>query len=260
MSSKSENNSTENRRQEPVTNSLRACLVEGDPVQIARNRSRCRRSLLISVLIQITALAALILVPILSKTERITLAKVMPIPPYRRAITTDHPDRRTPRTPRTRQFTFCLSCPPVLPRVPTVSNNPPGEKNPGEGIGIGDPNGIECPGCIDLRSSTNSQPDVPREPPRKITVTHIDPAMLMHRVEPVFPTLARQTAQEGTVELHALIATDGSVRSLQVLEGNALFYQSALDAVRQWRYKPTYLNGNPVEVDTHITVIYRINR
>jgi len=61
-------------------------------------------------------------------------------------------------------------------------------------------------------------------------------------------------------ELHALIATDGAVRSLQVLEGDPMFYQSALDAVRQWRYKPTFLNGRPVEVDTHITVIYKLNR
>jgi TonB family protein len=65
--------------------------------------------------------------------------------------------------------------------------------------------------------------------------------------------------REGTVELHAIIDVDGSVRSLQVLEGDAFFYQSALDAVRQWRYKSTVLNGRPVEVDTHITVIYKLN-
>jgi periplasmic protein TonB len=262
VSSKSENNSTENRTQESVTNSLRACLVEGDPVQIARNRSRRRRSLLISVLIQITALAALILAPILSKTERITLANAMPMPPYRHAIGPDRIIRHTHPYPRTHQFTFCLTCPPVLPRTPEVSNNSSRQDTPpGDGIPIGEGPGIECPGCIDLRSSTNSQPDIPRDPtPKTVYRTHIDPAMLMHRVEPVYPTLPRQTGQEGTVELHALIAIDGSIRSLQVLEGNALFYQSAMDAVRQWRYKPTYLNGNPVEVDTHITVIYRINR
>ena len=83
--------------------------------------------------------------------------------------------------------------------------------------------------------------------------------MLIYRIEPAYPALARQIRREGTVELHAIIATDGSVRSLQVLEGDAFFYQSALDAVRQWRYKPTILNGLPVEVDTHITVIYKLN-
>jgi protein TonB len=93
-----------------------------------------------------------------------------------------------------------------------------------------------------------------------VHVTHIDPALLIHRIEPIFPTLARQTGREGRVELHALIGTDGTVRSLQVLEGDPRFYQSALDAVSQWRYKPTFLNGHPVEVDTHITVIYKLNR
>jgi protein TonB len=84
--------------------------------------------------------------------------------------------------------------------------------------------------------------------------------MLIHRVEPIYPTLPRQTGREGRVELHAIIATDGAVRSLQFLEGDAMFYQSALDAVRQWRYKPTFLNGRAVEVDTHITVLYKLNR
>jgi protein TonB len=84
--------------------------------------------------------------------------------------------------------------------------------------------------------------------------------MLIHRVEPAFPALARQTRREGTVELHAIIATDGSVSSLQFLSGEAIFAQSALDAVSQWRYKPTLLNGHPVEVDTHITVIYKLSR
>jgi protein TonB len=261
VSSKSENNSTENRSQESAINSLSACLVDGDPAQIVRNRSRRRRSLLISVLLQITALAALILVPILSKTERITLAKVMPIPPYRHAPAPDRTIRHTHPISQPHQFTFCLTCPPVLPRAPLGSNNSARpDADSGDGIPIDEGPGIDCPICAGLRTSNNAQPPVPRDPIRKITVTHIDPAMLMHRVEPVFPTLAHQTGQEGTVELHAIIAIDGSVRSLQVLEGNPLFYPSALDAVRQWRYRPTYLNGNPVEVDTHITVIYKINR
>ena len=60
------------------------------------------------------------------------------------------------------------------------------------------------------------------------------------------------------MELHAVIATDGSVQSLEVVSGDPLFVSSALDAVRQWRYRPTYLNGQPVEIDTYITVIYTL--
>jgi periplasmic protein TonB len=61
------------------------------------------------------------------------------------------------------------------------------------------------------------------------------------------------------VELHAIIATDGTIQSL-VLSGDPLFYQSALAAVREWRYGPTILDGQAVEIDTHITVIYKLER
>ena len=79
---------------------------------------------------------------------------------------------------------------------------------------------------------------------------------MVHRVEPVYPFLAIQTRRSGRVELHAIIATDGTIQSLQVVGGDPVFIRSALDAVRQWRYRPTILNGQPVEVETTITVIY----
>jgi protein TonB len=91
-------------------------------------------------------------------------------------------------------------------------------------------------------------------------MTNIAPAMLIHRVEPVYPTLMRQIHREGRVELRAIIATDGGIVSLQVVGGDWGFYQSALEAVRQWRYRPTILNGQAVEVDTFITVIYTMQR
>ena len=82
--------------------------------------------------------------------------------------------------------------------------------------------------------------------------------MLIRRVEPVYPPLARQTHREGQVELRAIIATDGTIQSLQVVKGDALFLSSATDAVRLWRYRPMELNGQPVEIETYITVIYTL--
>jgi protein TonB len=241
--------------------SLQACLVDGDPVQLARNGRVRRRSLLISVITQIVILAALVLVPLFWRTERIALANVlMPMPPYRHAAAVNHPAQHArPLLPR-HGLTFCLTCPPVLPHIPT--NVATVQIGDGSAQTLeGDPVGLECSECIPLVGKTNTQPAVPRAPePTIVRVGHLDPAMLIHRVEPVFPPLALQTRREGTVELHAIIATDGSVSSLQFLSGDAMFAQSALDAVRQWRYKPTALNGRPVEVDTHITVIYKLNR
>jgi len=254
---KSQNQPVENRD----SASLRACLVDGDAAQLNRaRRTRCR-SLLLSVIIQIAILAALILIPILSKTPRIALANVMPLPPYYHATTSEHTAERPHHATRTHEFTFCLSCPPVLttPHTQSIDSTHSDENITGANIIEG--SGPECSECKGLAASTGPHPTIPEvSTPSIVHVTNIDPAMLIHRVEPIFPTLARQTGREGRVELHALIAADGTIRSLQVLEGDPMFHQSALDAVGQWRYKPTLLNGHAVAVDTHITVIYKLYR
>ncbi len=255
MWAKSQNQSVETRD----SASLSACLVDGDADQLHRARRTRRHSLLLSVLVQIAILAAPILIPILSKTPRIALASVMPLPPYYHTTTSDHAVERPHHATRTHEFTFCLSCPPVLATTHTQPTNSSDENISGADIIEGA--GPECSECKGLAANTGLHPAIPEaSTPSVVHVTNIDPAMLIHRVEPIFPTLARQTGREGRVELHALIGADGAVRSLQVLEGDPMFHQSALDAVRQWRYKPTLLNGHAVEVDTHITVIYRLDR
>jgi protein TonB len=101
-------------------------------------------------------------------------------------------------------------------------------------------------------------------PPPRPTVTRtrvggaVQNAKLVNKVQPLYPPLARQTRISGTVKLHAIIGKDGSVQQLQVVSGHPLLVQSALDAVKQWRYQPTLLNGDPVEVDTEIDVIFTL--
>lgn len=87
----------------------------------------------------------------------------------------------------------------------------------------------------------------------------LEEARLVHRVEPVYPALARQARVSGTVELAGVIGTNGEIRELRVVSGPALLVQSALNAVRQWVYQPTLLGGKPVEVITTIRVIFRLN-
>jgi len=94
--------------------------------------------------------------------------------------------------------------------------------------------------------------------PQIVRVTTVDPAMLIRRVEPVYPALAKQTRREGRVELRAIIGTDGTIQYLQIVASDPLFDISARDAVQQWRYRPTILNGQPVEIDTYITVVYTL--
>jgi periplasmic protein TonB len=81
-------------------------------------------------------------------------------------------------------------------------------------------------------------------------------ASILNQTKPVYPPLARQARIQGSVILHAIIDKDGRVAQLEVVSGHPLLVQAALDAVKQWRYKPTQLNGDPVEVDTTITVTF----
>jgi protein TonB len=102
-------------------------------------------------------------------------------------------------------------------------------------------------------------PPKPRPAPHRIhSGGEVEEALLVHRVEPRYPTLARQIRLEGTVRLHAVIGVDGSVRELEVESGHPLLARAAREAVLQWRYRPTRLNGEPVEVDTTITVIFEL--
>lgn len=79
-------------------------------------------------------------------------------------------------------------------------------------------------------------------------------ALLIHRVQPEYPSIALGMHLSGAVRLHAVIGTDGSVREIEVVNGNPIFIPSALAAIRQWRYQPTRLSGEAVEVETYITV------
>ena len=88
----------------------------------------------------------------------------------------------------------------------------------------------------------------------------VQAALLVNKVQPVYPPLARQTRISGTVRLHAIISKAGTIQSLEVMSGHPLLVRAAMDAVQQWRYKPTLLNGEPVEVDTTIDVIFSLNQ
>jgi protein TonB len=87
----------------------------------------------------------------------------------------------------------------------------------------------------------------------------VQEARLMRRVIPAYPALARQARVSGTVQLLGVIAKDGTVQKLQVLSGHPLLIDAAVSAVRQWVYRPTLLNGEPVEVicpiDVHFTLV-----
>jgi protein TonB len=84
-------------------------------------------------------------------------------------------------------------------------------------------------------------------------------SLLIRQIKPTYPPLAQQTRVQGSVVLQAMIAHDGSIQQLQVLSGHPLLVKAAVDAVKQWRYRPYSLNGEAVEVETQITVNFTLN-
>ena len=96
-------------------------------------------------------------------------------------------------------------------------------------------------------------------PPMRVTIGgNVQAARLIHRVQPAYPEEASKEKISGTVKLHVVIAKDGKVQQIQVVSGHPLLVQAAIDAVRQWQYQSTLLNGQPVEVDTQIDVVFAL--
>jgi len=89
-------------------------------------------------------------------------------------------------------------------------------------------------------------------------VSRIQPARLVQRVEPVYPEAARRLQMSGKVVVKATITKSGTVSGIQWVSGNNLFRDSAITALKQWRYKPASLNGEPVESD--LEIVLQFNR
>jgi periplasmic protein TonB len=234
-------------------------LLEADSEVEKRARRIKRRAILISFLLEILVIVALVLMPLLGKGESIAARIFVPTVPYSPG-SAPHTAPQHPGSPVHPVCHFCA--PPSIPNVivthdPTPSNildQPPGvDSIPGapqsDGVIGGNPA---------LQPKTQPRPPAPPATVRRAVSGSVEAALLTHRVEPQYPPLARQLHREGRVELHAIIAADGSIKSLEVISGDPLFFQSAMAAVQEWHYRPTILDGAPIEVDTHITVIYTL--
>jgi len=95
--------------------------------------------------------------------------------------------------------------------------------------------------------------------PQRVRVSQgVSQGLLVRRVQPNYPPLARQARISGTVVLRAVISKDGSIENLTVVSGHPMLAPAAIDAVKQWKYKPYLLNGEPVEVDTEVQVNFTL--
>jgi TonB family protein len=98
-------------------------------------------------------------------------------------------------------------------------------------------------------------------PPMQIRVAAaVQERKLVNRVAPAYPVYARETGIEGSVQLEAVIHSDGRIKELRVLSGHPLLVATTVQAVQEWHYQPTLLDGEPAEVITLITVVFRLGR
>ncbi len=126
-------------------------------------------------------------------------------------------------------------------------------------IGLGNPAGLPGTGC-DPFNCASTRTIVQRGVPTTARVSSgVMTGMLLHKVLPTYPALARAMRASGRVELQATISRGGTIENLRVMSGLAVFQQAALDAVKQWRYQPYLLNGQSVEVETTINVDFTLN-
>ncbi|MFI5102122.1 MAG: energy transducer TonB [Terriglobales bacterium] len=128
---------------------------------------------------------------------------------------------------------------PLAPDLPTIGSGS------GHGPGDGVPGGL---GNIPIV--------IPAHPAviKPVRVSDLGEGSLLHRVQPIYPSLARQARVQGAVELRAIISKAGTIENLVVVRGHPMLATAAIEAVRQWRYRPYLLNHEPIEVETEITV------
>jgi len=159
---------------------------------------------------------------------------------------------RTPsRIPQRVQMIKEEDAPPPMPSVGGVVGGVPG------GIPGGQLGGV-IGGIV---SATNAAVPkfVPVTPQRVRISQGVTRGLLVQKVEPQYPTLARAARVQGDVVLSAVIDTNGQITNLQLVSGHPMLVPAAIAAVKQWRYKPYLLNGQPVEVETTITVIFSLS-
>ncbi len=136
------------------------------------------------------------------------------------------------------------------------------------GVVGGVPGGVpggELGGVIGgIVNSTNTTAYVPKiakpEVPKLLRITTgVSEGLLLNRVTPDYPKLAREARVQGTVVLDAVIGKDGTIQNLHLISGHPMLVPAAIEAVRQWRYRPFMLNHEPVDIETQILVNFTLN-
>ncbi|HEV2418772.1 MAG TPA: energy transducer TonB [Terriglobia bacterium] len=229
----------------------------------ARTKNWKRGAMPMGSMVEGLVVAALILYPLIytSALPKTQLMKflVAPAPPASTA-----PPAAGQQVVRRVSIAQLMAMPSVIPKtIPQVKNLPEPTS---------DASGIAVPGSVP-QASGNGMPGllpgvaaVPPPPPAAKAVPErivvggvVEAAKAIYRPAPAYPPLAKMARLQGVVRLEAVIGKNGRIQNLRVIDGNPLLIEAALDAVKQWRYEPTLLDGVPVEVATEIDVDFNLS-
>jgi protein TonB len=260
----------------PVVSAARDRVLFEDILLDSSAAQRKRRAwpTLISFFLQLFVIGLLLLLPlwftdVLPKQQLLVFLEAPPPPPP------PPPAASTPPTPKVVKLSSNIAngqlrTPSRIPaRVQMIKEDdaPPPVATTGGVIG-GVPGGIPggqlggvIGGIITASSSPAAAPTLSKPVPavQRIRISQgVTQGLLIYRIEPTYPPLAQQARIQGVVVMTALIDKGGNVQRLQVVSGHPLLAPAAIEAVKQWRYKPFVLNGQPLEVETTITVNFHL--
>jgi periplasmic protein TonB len=220
--------------------------------------SQTPKWMLVTLAINLTVLASLILLPLISPAS-------LPTRLLHRVLATPPPALGAKPQPHTSQAaTMNTSAPRNLylatPTIPTLISTQADQAPAPLDLGASPIGAV--PGGANLPSAffhSSPPPAIQSAPPVKLTISGgVTAGLLLYQTNPVYPVIAKTVGISGTVVLAATISKTGSIANLHVLSGPAMLRQSAIDAVQNWRYRPYLLNNQPVEVETTINVVFSL--
>jgi protein TonB len=226
---------------------------------MGRIHTRSRGWMMATLAFNSSILLALVIIPIIhpEMLPRITNIDPINVPPQTQE---PRPIVRTVQMPTTPSETSAqvLQAPSTIPRQPYIPGTPE-PRGPVGPIDLGvDPNSMAGP---DNPFGRGMHTDVRQAAPA--VTQHVSSGvmqgMLIYKVIPTYPAIAQVARASGAVVLQATISRTGTIENLRVISGPALLRQAALDAVKQWRYRPYMLNGQPVEVETAVEVNFTLD-
>ncbi len=232
-----------------------------------RLKARSPWATVFSFVLQIGLLCVLILIPLiyteaLPKQQLMTFLVAPPPPPP-----PPPPPAAVPVVKQVRIQTELdngqLRTPTAIPKkIAMIREDEAPPPSAGAGVVGGVPGGVpggQIGGVIGgiISSTPVAVPKVAT--PQRVRVSQgVTEGLLLRKVQPTYPPLARSARIQGQVVLQAVIGKDGTIQNLRAISGHPMLTPAAIDAVKQWRYKPYFLNGEPVEVDTQITVNFTL--